>query len=54
MPQKFKSPSIRDIAKEAGVAISTVSYVVNNKDLVADKTKKKVLRANFISYFGRL
>jgi len=45
MPQKFKNTSIKDIAKEAGVAISTVSYVINKKDLVADKTKKKVLRA---------
>ncbi|MCL4415547.1 MAG: LacI family transcriptional regulator [Actinobacteria bacterium] len=45
MPKKLKNPSIKDIAKEAGVAISTVSYVVNNKDLVSDKTKKKVLRA---------
>ncbi|MDD5660213.1 MAG: LacI family DNA-binding transcriptional regulator [Actinomycetota bacterium] len=45
MSKKSKSPSIRDIAKEAGVAISTVSYVVNNKDLVADDTKKKVLKA---------
>jgi LacI family transcriptional regulator len=45
MSQKLKNTSIKDIAKEAGVAISTVSYVVNKKDLVADKTKKKVLRA---------
>ncbi|MCL5072434.1 MAG: LacI family transcriptional regulator [Actinobacteria bacterium] len=45
MSRKLKNPSIKDIAREAGVAISTVSYVVNNKDLVADKTKKKVLRA---------
>jgi len=45
MPNQPINPSIKDIAKEAGVAISTVSYVVNNKDLVADKTKEKVLKA---------
>jgi LacI family transcriptional regulator len=45
MSYKLKNTSIKDIAKEAGVAISTVSYVVNKKDLVADKTKKKVLKA---------
>jgi len=45
MPKKFKNTSIKDIAKEARVAISTVSYVINKKDLVAEKTKKKVLKA---------
>jgi LacI family transcriptional regulator, galactose operon repressor len=36
-------PSIIDVAKEAGVAISTVSNVINNKDIVSKKTKKKIL-----------
>jgi LacI family transcriptional regulator len=44
MAQKNKNTSIKDIAKEAGVSISTVSYVINGKELVAEKTKKKVLK----------
>jgi LacI family transcriptional regulator len=40
-----KKTSIKDIAIEAGVAISTVSFVINGKDVVAEKTKKKVLKA---------
>lgn len=34
--------SIRDVAKEAGVAISTVSKVLNNYPNVRDETKEKV------------
>ncbi|MBE5843365.1 MAG: LacI family transcriptional regulator [Butyrivibrio sp.] len=37
--------SIRDVAKEAGVAISTVSKVLNNYPNVSEETKKKVLGA---------
>lgn len=44
--------SIRDVAKEAGVAISTVSKVLNNYPNVSEETKKKVLdaveRLNFV------
>ncbi|MFV0343077.1 MAG: LacI family DNA-binding transcriptional regulator [Anaerocolumna sp.] len=35
--------TIKDVAKEAGVAISTVSNVLNNVDIVSTETKKKVL-----------
>lgn len=38
-------PTIRDVAKEAGVSISTVSRVLNNEDIVNEETKKKVLEA---------
>lgn len=34
-----------DVARLAGVAPSTVSNVVNNKDIVSDKLRKKVLNA---------
>jgi LacI family transcriptional regulator len=34
--------SIKDVAREAGVAISTVSKVLNNYPNVSEKTKKKV------------
>lgn len=38
-------PTIRDVAKEAGVSISTVSRVLNNEDIVNEDTRKKVLEA---------
>ena len=37
--------TIKDVAKEAGVAISTVSNVLNNVDIVSDEKKQKVLAA---------
>lgn len=37
--------SIKDVAKHAGVAISTVSKVLNNYPNVSEKTKEKVNRA---------
>jgi DNA-binding LacI/PurR family transcriptional regulator len=37
-------PTIKDVAKEAGVSIATVSYVLNDrKDMVSDKTRLHVL-----------
>ena len=35
--------TIKDIAKEAGVSISTVSYALNNDSKVSEKTKQKIL-----------
>ncbi|TAH64404.1 MAG: LacI family transcriptional regulator [Anaerolineaceae bacterium] len=37
--------TIKDVADEAGVAISTVSNVLNGVNVVSDETKKKVLDA---------
>ena len=37
--------TIKDVAKEANVAVSTVSRVLSNSDKISDKTKKKVLDA---------
>lgn len=37
--------SIKDVAKEAGVSIATVSRVLNDVDVVNEETKKKVLKA---------
>ncbi|MFQ5604166.1 MAG: LacI family DNA-binding transcriptional regulator [bacterium] len=36
------SPTIKDVAKKAGVSLSTVSLVINNKSNVSPTTKKKV------------
>ena len=43
--KKQISSSIKDIAREAGVAISTVSNVINNSRYVTSHTKEKVLSA---------
>ena len=37
--------TIKDVAKKAGVSISTASYALNNQKNVSEKTKKKVLEA---------
>ncbi len=38
-------PSIRDVAKEAGVSIATVSRVINGSDTVASTLRKQVMKA---------
>ncbi len=45
--------TIKDVAKEAGVSIATVSYVLNNTpgQSISDDTRKKVLQfANLLGY----
>ncbi len=37
--------TIKDVAKKAGVSISTVSYIINNKKKVRPQTKELVLKA---------
>ncbi|GIV62333.1 LacI family transcriptional regulator [Rhodocaloribacter litoris] len=45
MPQEKSKVTIYDVAARAGVAISTVSRVLNNSDDVSDRTRARVLRA---------
>ncbi|RME83803.1 MAG: LacI family transcriptional regulator [Caldilineae bacterium] len=39
------SPTIRDVAREAGVSTATVSYVLNNSRRVGEETRRKVIEA---------
>jgi LacI family transcriptional regulator len=44
MPSRFiKAPTIYDVAKAAGVSISTVSRVINSSPNVSDATRERVL-----------
>lgn len=48
-----KKITIKDIAKEAGVSVATVSYVLNNKteERISEETRKKVLQIiNLLDY----
>ncbi len=45
MPRKTSSPTIADVAREAGVSISTVSRIINKSPQVADDTLDKVTDA---------
>lgn len=43
--------TIKDVAKQAGVGIGTVSRVINNEKAVGEKTRKKVIEAmKFLNY----
>jgi LacI family transcriptional regulator len=42
---KSKRPTIKDVARKAGLALSTVSLVINNSGYVSEETRQKVLRA---------
>ncbi len=43
--KQYKDVTIKDVARRAGVAISTVSRVLNGLDKVSEKTEKKVRKA---------
>jgi DNA-binding LacI/PurR family transcriptional regulator len=48
-----KNITIKDVAKEAGVSVATVSYVINERTdkRISDKTRKKVLQViNLLGY----
>ncbi len=51
MKEFIKKASIKDIARQSGVAISTVSHVINSTKFVADVTREKVMKAiNELNY----
>ena len=35
-------PTIKDVAKACGVGISTVSYALNDSQMISDETKKRI------------
>ncbi len=37
--------TIRDVARAAGVSVSTVSRVLNNKGTISEETKKRIHEA---------
>lgn len=48
-----KKVTVKDVAKEAGVSVATVSYIMNNKanQKISEATRKKVLQiANLLNY----
>jgi LacI family transcriptional regulator len=45
MRKKIKRPSIKDVAKEADVSISTVSSVINKNKFVSEERESRVLSA---------
>ena len=45
MSKGDREATIKDVAEKAGVAISTVSRVLNNLDRVSDETRDKVKKA---------
>ena len=48
-----KRVTVKDVAKEAGVSVATVSYIMNNRSdqKISEATRKKVLQiANLLNY----
>ena len=48
-----KKVTVKDVAREAGVSVATVSYIMNNRtdQKISDETRKKVLQiANLLNY----
>ena len=52
-PKMGKKVTVKDVAREAGVSVATVSYIMNNRtdQKISDATRKKVLQiANLLNY----
>ncbi|TCJ00682.1 LacI family DNA-binding transcriptional regulator [Aeromicrobium sp. IC_218] len=51
MPETSKRPTIRDVAREAGVSVTTVSHAMNNKGRLDVRTRERVIEvANRLGY----
>ncbi len=51
MPETSKRPTIRDVAREAGVSVTTVSHAMNNKGRLDIRTRERVIEvANRLGY----
>lgn len=51
----MRKVTLRDVAKEAGVALSTASNALNDSDVVTDSTKEKVMEAaEKLNYFPNI
>ncbi|WDC85229.1 LacI family DNA-binding transcriptional regulator [Caloramator sp. mosi_1] len=53
----MKRPTLKDIAKEVGVSVATVSYVLNGneKQSISEETKDKIIQvANRLNYVPNL
>ena len=47
-----KKPTVKDVAKQAGVSVATVSYIMNDRkdQKISEATRKKVLQiANLLN-----
>ena len=38
-------PTLKDVAKETGLTVSTISRVLNNRGYISDKTRENVYAA---------
>ena len=43
--KRNKKPTLKDVAHEAGVAVSTVSYVINNNASISEQVRSRVFQA---------
>ena len=40
----LKRATLKDVAKQAGVSVATVSYAINGKKSISEQTKQRIFR----------